>query len=82
MRFSRILFTAAFAAVVNGADISSCPGYEASNVVHSGATITANLNLAGSACDVYGKDLDNLRLLVEYQTGKLYCCWLKSDGPR
>jgi len=72
MRFIRLLFTAALAAAVNGADITSCSGYKASNVLHSGSTITANLNLAGSACDVFGKDLDNLRLLVEYQTGKLH----------
>ena len=72
MRFGRLLFTAALAAAANGAKITSCPGYKASNVVHSGSTITANLNLAGPACDVYGKDLDDLRLLVEYQTGKLH----------
>lgn len=72
MRCSRLFSTAALAAaVVNGAAITSCPGYKASNIVHSGTTITANLNLARPGCDVYGKDLDNLRLLVEYQTSTL-----------
>lgn len=46
-----------------------CPGYTASNVQASGSTITADLALAGNACNVYGEDLTNLRLLVEYQNG-------------
>ncbi|KAF2226293.1 putative alpha-glucosidase [Elsinoe ampelina] len=49
--------------------IESCPGYTASNVQTSGDKIvSADLNLAGPACNVYGSDLDNLRLLVEYQS--------------
>jgi hypothetical protein len=47
-----------------------CPGYEASNVVQSANRLTADLKLAGPACDTYGDDLDNLKLEVECQTGK------------
>ncbi|KAF4550918.1 putative glycosyl hydrolases family 31 protein 1 [Elsinoe fawcettii] len=49
--------------------LDSCPGYTASNVQRSGDRILgADLNLAGNACNVYGTDLDNLHLLVEYQS--------------
>ncbi|KAJ4295473.1 hypothetical protein N0V90_007485 [Kalmusia sp. IMI 367209] len=48
-------------------DIGDCPGYEASNVVKSDSSLTADLKLAGSACNVYGDDLTDLKLLVEYQ---------------
>lgn len=44
-----------------------CPGYTASNVVTSGAGFTADLDLAGSACNVYGTDVESLSLAVEYQ---------------
>lgn len=48
---------------------SSCPGYKASNVKSTGGEIvSADLNLAGSPCNVYSTDLDNLKLAVEYQT--------------
>lgn len=48
--------------------IESCPGYTASNVQDTGSKVTANLALAGTACNVYGEDLTDLRLEVEYQT--------------
>jgi alpha-glucosidase len=34
------------------------------------SSITADLTLAGDACDVYSADLKDLKLLVEYQTSK------------
>lgn len=49
--------------------LDDCPGYTASNVQDNGSTVTADLALAGTACNVYGEDLVNLKLLVEYQTG-------------
>lgn len=49
--------------------VESCPGYTASNVQNDGGRITADLALAGTACNVYGDDLTDLRLEVEYQTG-------------
>ena len=54
------------------ASLNSCPGYTASNVRNDGSTVTADLALAGSACNAYGRDLTNLKLLVEYQTGTSY----------
>jgi alpha-glucosidase len=50
-------------------DLESCPGYKASNVVSTGSTLTADLSLNGPACNVYGTDLTDLKLVVEYQTG-------------
>lgn len=51
-------------------DIASCPGYRVTGTSLVGNSITANLQLAGQACNIYGTDLDNLQLLVEYQTGE------------
>ncbi|KAF7189060.1 Alpha-glucosidase [Pseudocercospora fuligena] len=45
-----------------------CPGYRASNVVESSSGVTADLTLAGSACSVYGNDIEQLSLVVEYQS--------------
>jgi len=50
-------------------DLSSCPGYKASNVQTSSTGLTASLSLAGTACNAYGTDLTDLTLTVEYQTG-------------
>ena len=47
--------------------IADCPGYKASNVQRNNGTITADLTLAGDACNAYSEDLPHLRLLVEYQ---------------
>ena len=51
---------------VNAQDV--CPGYVASNVVHNSYGFTADLSLAGAACNVYGTDIDALSLTVEYQS--------------
>ena len=45
-----------------------CPGYTASNVKTSSTGLTADLALAGKACNVYGTDVSDLSLTVEYQT--------------
>lgn len=57
------------AAVVLGQ--ASCPGYSASNIQQSGSGLTADLTLAGEACNAYGIDLPNLTLTVEYQSGNV-----------
>ncbi|KAF5004771.1 hypothetical protein FDECE_8761 [Fusarium decemcellulare] len=57
-----------FGAVTYAASVDDCPGYKASNVKESDSGLTADLTLAGDACDVYGKDLKDLKLVVEYQT--------------
>lgn len=54
-----------------GGELDGCPGYAASNVRDEGGRVTAELKLAGTACNVYGDDLTDLRLEVEYQTGLL-----------
>lgn len=46
-----------------------CPGYKASNVVRSDNSVTADLALAGTACNLYSPDLTDLRFLAEWQTG-------------
>ena len=48
----------------------ACPGYRASNVQQTANGLSATLNLAGPACNIYGSDLRNLTLNVEYQSGK------------
>ncbi|KAH5294293.1 alpha/beta-glucosidase agdC [Parastagonospora nodorum] len=52
------------------ADPNSCPGYAASNVSRTESGLTADLTLAGTACNVYSDDIKDLKLVVEYQTDK------------
>lgn len=52
------------------AAVSDCPGYEASNVVKSDSGLTADLTLAGDACNAFGTDLKDLKLVVEHQSSK------------
>lgn len=52
------------------ADPNVCPGYAASNVVKTDSSLTADLTLAGAACNVYSDDIKDLKLVVEYQTSK------------
>ncbi|KAK0630069.1 glycoside hydrolase family 31 protein [Bombardia bombarda] len=46
---------------------SVCPGYTATNVHNTKAGFTADLNLAGAPCNVYGNDIENLTLVVGFQ---------------
>jgi len=56
---------------VNPQDV--CPGYTASGVKETESGLTADLNLAGSPCNVYGNDVANLTLKVESQdSGRLH----------
>lgn len=52
--------------------LASCPGYKASNIKTSNTGLTADLTLAGKACNVYGTDLTQLTLTVTYETGKYF----------
>ncbi|KAL3420941.1 glycosyl hydrolase family 31 [Phlyctema vagabunda] len=45
-----------------------CPGYTASNVERTTFGLTADLSLAGPACNLYGSDIESLSLTVEYQS--------------
>lgn len=47
----------------------ACPGYTVKNPKTTSSTFTADLKLAGTACNVYGPDLKNLKLSVTYETG-------------
>ena len=68
--FLKSLFVFVAAAVQLASGQGSCPGYTASNVQQTAAGLTADLTLAGPACNVYGTDLANLTLTVEYQSGQ------------
>ena len=46
-----------------------CPGYSASDVQKNANGLTAKLTLAGEGCNIYGNDIKDLTLTVEYQTG-------------
>jgi hypothetical protein len=54
----------------SNATLDSCPGYKASGVETSDSGLTASLTLAGTACNVFGADLEELTLIVEYQSSK------------
>jgi alpha-glucosidase len=58
------------------ADPNACPGYAASNVVKTDSSLTADLTLAGAACNVYSDDIKDLKLVVEYQTSK--CSFMRT----
>ncbi|KAF5022717.1 hypothetical protein F66182_5265 [Fusarium sp. NRRL 66182] len=49
-------------------DLSKCPGYRATKHWQTRSGFYADLSLAGKACNVFGTDLPNLKLEVEYQT--------------
>ncbi|KAJ5226698.1 uncharacterized protein N7469_006704 [Penicillium citrinum] len=49
-------------------DLSKCPGYKATRHWQTKSGFYADLSLAGQACNVYGTDLKDLKLEVEYQT--------------
>lgn len=51
-------------------EVDSCPGYATSNVQTSDTGLTADLKLAGPACNAYSDDLEDLVLSVTYESGK------------
>ncbi|KAH8100347.1 alpha-glucosidase [Cristinia sonorae] len=58
----------AFANFTDPTVLDACPGYKASHVVTHGAQLTADLTLAGEACNVFGPDIEKLKLEVTYET--------------
>ena len=58
----------AYATVTDQGILDACPGYKATSINTHGNTLTANLGLAGKACDVFGQDIENLKLEVTYET--------------
>ena len=67
------LLGAAVAVWVDPTTLDACPGYKATNVNSSGSTLTADLSLAGQACNVFGTDVQKLKLEVMYETGRMFC---------
>ena len=57
------------AVLTSRSDLDDCPGYSTSNIQQFGQRLTADLSLAGDACNTYGSDLPDLKLLVEEQSG-------------
>lgn len=55
--------------VARAADPSTCPGYTATKIDVTDSGLTADLTLAGTACNAYSEDLQELKLVVEHQTG-------------
>ncbi|KAK0710424.1 glycosyl hydrolases family 31-domain-containing protein [Apiosordaria backusii] len=51
--------------------VEQCPGYEAINVLEADSYLIADLVLIGN-CSSHSDDIENLRLLVEYQTDTDY----------
>ena len=58
------------AAVPSSVPTDKCPGYKASHIKTSPNSVTADLTLAGEGCNAYGTDLENLKLVVNYETSK------------
>lgn len=50
--------------------LATCPGYKASNIKTSSSSLTADLTLAGAACNAYSDDLKSLTLEVVYETSE------------
>ncbi|KAG9719367.1 hypothetical protein KCU73_g14822, partial [Aureobasidium melanogenum] len=53
----------------NSLPIENCPGYKATNVQQTSQGLTADLTLAGPACNTYGQDIENLKLEITQETG-------------
>ncbi|KAI0652641.1 glycosyl hydrolases family 31-domain-containing protein [Trametes meyenii] len=49
-------------------NVSSCPGYTLLGLKETKTGLTAQLNLAGPACNAFGHDIANLTLEVTYDT--------------
>ncbi len=63
------LISIAGAAWVDPSVLDACAGYTLQNPLTEGAVFTADLVLAGN-CSVFGADIEQLALTVEYETGE------------
>lgn len=66
LNFATLFLTALILARV----AAECSGYRATNIREEDSYITADLTLIGP-CNSFSQDIENLTLLVEYQTGVL-----------
>ncbi|KAF8133622.1 hypothetical protein K438DRAFT_2031359 [Mycena galopus ATCC 62051] len=46
----------------------TCPGYFLQSLAETANGMTAKLNLAGAACNIFGEDVANLTIQVTYET--------------
>ncbi|KAI0738082.1 hypothetical protein C8Q80DRAFT_1210055 [Daedaleopsis nitida] len=53
--------------------LDACPGYNAKNVVNLGHKLSADLVLAGKPCNVFGPDIEKLKLEVTYENSESSC---------
>ena len=60
----------ASATVTDPQILDACPGYKAKNVLNLGHTLSADLVLDGEACDVFGPDIEKLKLQVIYENSE------------
>ncbi|KAI0648507.1 alpha-glucosidase [Trametes meyenii] len=58
----------ASATVTDPTVLDACPGYKAKNVFTFGPKLTADLVLSEKACNVFGNDIEKLKLEVTYET--------------
>ncbi|KAL4871084.1 Alpha/beta-glucosidase agdC [Aspergillus spectabilis] len=72
MMVSTSLLALPLLALANGSlgqtALGNCPGYRAVNVQELSTGLTADLTLAGEPCNTYGRDIENLKLRVDYET--------------
>ncbi|QSZ32968.1 hypothetical protein DSL72_002552 [Monilinia vaccinii-corymbosi] len=72
MRFCLLAIATTVSAASGASDatlpLSECPGYTASNIKTTSSSLSADLTLAGPACNTYGVDLQSLTLKVVYET--------------
>ncbi|KAL4770097.1 Alpha/beta-glucosidase agdC [Aspergillus nidulans var. acristatus] len=52
--------------------LTDCPGYRVINVEERPRGLTADLTLAGTPCNVYGVDIENLKLEADYDTNQRF----------
>lgn len=62
-------------------DLSSCPGYVATKQWETRSGFYADLELGGDACNVFGIDLPQLKLEVEYETEERLHVKILVGGP-
>ncbi|KAH8100348.1 alpha-glucosidase [Cristinia sonorae] len=60
----------ALATITDPKVLDACPGYKATHVATHGSQLTADLTLAGKPCNVFGSDIQKLKLQVTYETKK------------
>ncbi|KAH6695232.1 alpha-glucosidase [Plectosphaerella plurivora] len=82
---SRLPILSALLCSVLASDIAvdDCKGYRVAKVHESKSSIEADLHLIGKGCAAYGPDIQNLTLLVEFQTdSRLHVLIQDKDAKR